>query len=408
MLAEQAEPNPRPDLRPRPSPRRLDPQPDHVQARPRKYSSPSSKLSATTTTQIPATKGDSFGSGGAYVVTVGFGTPLQQTLVFDTGSVVTWVQCQPCAASCYRQQQPIFDPARSSTYRNISCASPYCSPPELSASTCGASGDTCVYGVQYGDGSFTQGYYGTDTLALTPADTIQSFRFGCGQYQGGTFGQVAGLMGLGRAPSSVVSQADSKYGGVFSYCLPPTSSSAGRLAFGSGSLPSDVQYTPMLSPSSGGGGGQPFYFLELVSISVGGKKLAISAAVFSNAGTIIDSGTTVTYLPPAAYSALRRQFRKRMSRYRSAAGEGPLDTCYDFGRASSVTLPAVALEFRGASMGLAANGIVFPVSSTKACLAFAANGNDSDVGILGNVQQRTFDVVYDVPNLKIGFGAQGC
>ncbi|KAJ6829223.1 aspartyl protease family protein-like [Iris pallida] len=39
MLAEQAEPNPRPDLRPRPSPRRLDPQPDHVQARPRKYSS---------------------------------------------------------------------------------------------------------------------------------------------------------------------------------------------------------------------------------------------------------------------------------------------------------------------------------------------------------------------------------
>ncbi|MCI21757.1 protein ASPARTIC PROTEASE IN GUARD CELL 2-like, partial [Trifolium medium] len=57
---------------------------------------------------------------------------------------------------------------------------------------------------------------------------------------------------------------------------------------------------------------------------------------------------------------------------------------------------------------LAALGILYAESSEQVCLAFAANEDDSDITIFGNVQQRTLKVVYDVGGGKIGFGSNGC
>nr|GLL44272.1 aspartyl protease family protein At5g10770-like [Ipomoea trifida] len=55
--------------------------------------------------------------------------------------------------------------------------------------------------------------------------------------------------------------------------------------------------------------GTSFYFIDVRAIAVGGKQLSISPVVFKSSGTIIDSGTVITRLPPAAYSALRSAFR---------------------------------------------------------------------------------------------------
>lgn len=45
---------------------------------------------------IPTKSGRTIGSGN-YIVTVGLGTPKKdQSLIFDTGSDLTWAQCQPC------------------------------------------------------------------------------------------------------------------------------------------------------------------------------------------------------------------------------------------------------------------------------------------------------------------------
>lgn len=49
---------------------------------------------------------------------------------------------------------------------------------------------------------------------------------------------------------------------------------------------------------------RPHYNLNLQSISVNGQILAINPAVFatsSSRGTIVDSGTTLAYLPEEAY-----------------------------------------------------------------------------------------------------------
>ena len=243
-----------------------------------------------------------------------------------------------------------------------------------------------------------------DTLTLSRSDIIENFRFGCGEANSGLFGRVAGLVGLGRGEVSIVSQTYQKYDGVFSYCLPSDESSTGYLTFGRSSVPSNVQYTPMLNYSS-----MPsFYFLELTSISVGGKMLPISPALFSNAGTIIDSGTVITRLPPTAYLVLRDAFRGGMVKYPTASPVGILDTCYDFSEYQTVTVPSVSMGFRGATVDVDFFGIVYVVNSTRACLGFAPNGNDTDLVIIGNTQQRKFNVVYDLAKGVIGFGPKGC
>lgn len=350
--------------------------------------------------EIPARYGASIGTGN-YIVSVGFGTPTKYfSVIFDTGSDVTWIQCKPCVSACYSQQDPIFDPTQSSTYSNISCSSNYCD--QLAVQGC--SRGNCLYAVQYGDGSYTVGFYAQDKLTLTASDMVPNFLFGCGENNDGLFGKAAGLLGLGRDTTSFVSQTLGKYGGMFSYCLPATTESTGYLSFGSGSVPTNVKYTPLLTNEDT----PTFYYLNLIGIIVGGKQLPVSAKVFSTAGTIIDSGTVITRFPPDAYSALRTAFRQAMSQYKTAPSLSILDTCYDFTGYSSVTVPVISFQFAGATVNLDAAGVFYTKEISQVCLAFAGNSEPSDLTIIGNVQQRKLNVVYDVSRKVVGFGPGTC
>ena len=118
------------------------------------------------------------------------------------------------------------------------------------------------------------------------------------------FGKTDGLFGLGRGKMSLPSQAATKYGAGFSYCLPPSPSAEGYLAFGGGAAaPANTQFTEMAS------GPEPWsYYLNLVGVKVAGREIGAPPAVFAAGGTIIDSGTVITLLPPRAYAALRSAF----------------------------------------------------------------------------------------------------
>nr|AHA84134.1 aspartic proteinase nepenthesin-1 [Phaseolus vulgaris] len=356
---------------------------------------------------LPAKSGSLIGSGNYFVV-VGLGTPKKDlSLIFDTGSDLTWTQCQPCARSCYDQQDPIFDPSKSSSYSNITCTSTLCT--QLSSATgnnpgCSAVSKACIYGIQYGDQSLSVGYFNREGLSVTATDVIDSFLFGCGRENQGLFRGSAGLIGLGRHPISFVQQTASKYGKIFSYCLPSTSSSTGHLTFGRATS-RHLLYTPFSTISRG----SSFYGLDIASIAVSGAKLSLTPALFSTGGAIIDSGTVITRLPPTAYAALRSAFRQGMSKYPSAAELSILDTCYDLSAYEVISIPKVNFVFAGSvTVELQPQGILYVASAKQVCLAFAANGDDSDITIFGNVQQRTLEVVYDLGGGKIGFGAGGC
>ncbi|KAF9594370.1 hypothetical protein IFM89_030499, partial [Coptis chinensis] len=289
-------------------------------------------------TVLPAKSGVSLGTGN-YIVRVGFGTPKKYlSLMFDTGSDLTWIQF---------------------------------------------------------------GYFGRETLTLTPRDVFNNFRFGCGQNNRGIFGKTAGLLGLGRNELSFVSQTSQKYGGRFSYCLPSSSSSVGYLAFGvDRSVSSTVKFTPMVIDSRG----PSFYFLEIIEINVGDRKLEISASVFSFSGMIIDSGTVITRLPKTAYTSLQSAFQQLMSSYPSAKPLSILDTCYNFTDYDEVNIPKISMLFKGGvTLDLDPSGILIGASASQVCLAFAGNQDDKDVGILGNKQQQKLEVIYDVARSRLGF-----
>ncbi|XP_039172812.1 aspartyl protease family protein At5g10770-like [Eucalyptus grandis] len=362
-------------------------------------------LKVSAATSLPAKSGITLGTGN-YIVTIGLGTPKQDlTLIFDTGSPLTWTQCQPCVGSCYTQSDPIFDPSQSSSYANISCTSTLCSQlGSIVASGCSRS--TCLYGIQYGDQSSSVGFFATEKLTISPTDVIDNFEFGCGENNQGLFGRAAGLIGLSDDKISIVEQTATKYGKYFSYCLPSSSSSKGHLTFGKdGGASNSVSFTPLSTvPQS-----SQFYGISIEGISVEGNRLSIPSTVFSSGGAIIDSGTVISRLPPTAYSALRTAFRKAMANYTTAPALSILDTCYDLSKESTVTVPTITFSFAGgADINLDHNGIFYVAKASQVCLAFAANGADSDLGIYGNVQQKTFEVVYDVAGGKLGFGSNGC
>lgn len=265
------------------------------------------------------------------------------------------------------------------------------------------SSSTCVYGIQYGDSSYSIGFFGKETLTLTSKDVLPDFMFGCGQNNRGLFGKAAGLLGLGRHPLSFVSQTARKYNKIFSYCLPSSASSTGHLTFGGG-FSNSVKFTQLSTSTP-----QSFYGLDITTMSVGGQKLSIDASVFSTAGSIIDSGTVITRLPPDAYSALRAAFRKAMTKYPTAPALSILDTCYNFSNHTSIAVPKISFTFSGnVEVNLDFTGIFYASSLSRVCLAFAANSDASDVAIIGNTQQQTLEVVYDAAAGKVGFAAGGC
>ncbi|CAK9317555.1 unnamed protein product [Citrullus colocynthis] len=359
-------------------------------------------------TKIPAKSGATIGSGN-YIVNVGLGTPKKYlSLIFDTGSDLTWTQCEPCARYCYNQKDPVFAPSQSTSYSNISCSSSECSQLESGTGNqpgCSAA-KACIYGIQYGDQSFSVGYFARETLTLTSTDVIDNFFFGCGQNNRGLFGSAAGLIGLGQDKISIVKQTAQKYGQIFSYCLPKTSSSTGYLTFGGGGGGGGaLKYTPITKAH----GVANFYGVDIVGMKVGGTQIPISPSVFSTSGAIIDSGTVITRLPPDAYSALKSAFQKGMAKYPKAPELSILDTCYDLSKYNIVEIPKLSFLFKGGTeLDLDSTGILYGAATRQVCLAFAGNQDPSTVTIIGNVQQKTLQVVYDVGGGKIGFGYNGC
>ncbi|XP_019054401.1 PREDICTED: aspartyl protease family protein At5g10770-like [Nelumbo nucifera] len=354
---------------------------------------------------IPTKSGLSLGTRD-FIVSIGLGTPKQDVLVvMDTGSDLTWVRCQPCI-DC---SAPIFDNSISSSYSSFACGSIECSQVRSSTQCTSASG--CVYEIHYGDEDFSIGLFGQETLTLTPSDVFSGFRFGCGQ-NNNLSDNTSGILGLSPRQVSLVSQTANTFGRIFSYCLPSSESYTGFLAFGdqAGSTTSSttVSYTELIIDSSN----PDYYYVPLIGISVGGQRLPIDPSVFTTQGTIIDSGTVISRLPPTAYGALKSAFQQAvlMSNFPPAKPISHFDTCYDLSGYETVSVPPIVLHFRGGTDIKVdpLSGALIHLGNAHYCLAFLPNSSDEELVIVGNSQQRTFEVIYDLPAQRLGFAYGAC
>ncbi|KAJ6944278.1 aspartyl protease family protein [Populus alba x Populus x berolinensis] len=360
------------------------------------------------TTQIPLTSGVRLQSLN-YIVTVELGGR-KMTVIVDTGSDLSWVQCQPCNR-CYKQQDPVFNPSKSPSYRTVLCNSSTCRSLQLATGNtgvCGSNPPTCNYVVNYGDGSYTSGEVGMEHLNLGNT-TVNNFIFGCGRKNQGLFGGASGLVGLGRTDLSLISQISPMFGGVFSYCLPTAEAEAsGSLVMGGNSSvyknTTPISYTRMIHNPL-----LPFYFLNLTGITVGGVE--VQAPSFGKDRIIIDSGTVISRLPPSIYQALKAEFVKQFSGYPSAPSFMILDSCFNLSGYQEVEIPDIKMYFEGsAELNVDVTGVFYSVKTdaSQVCLAIASLPYEDEVGIIGNYQQKNQRIIYDTKGSMLGFAGEAC
>ncbi|CAE6079561.1 unnamed protein product [Arabidopsis arenosa] len=351
---------------------------------------------------------------GEYFMRLGVGTPATNVyMVLDTGSDVVWLQCSPCKA-CYNQSDAIFDPKKSKTFATVPCGSRLCRRLDDSSECVTRRSKTCLYQVSYGDGSFTEGDFSTETLTFHGA-RVDHVPLGCGHDNEGLFVGAAGLLGLGRGGLSFPSQTKNRYNGKFSYCLVDRTSSGSSskppstIVFGNDAVPKTSVFTPLLTNPKL----DTFYYLQLLGISVGGSRVpGVSESQFKldatgNGGVIIDSGTSVTRLTQSAYVALRDAFRLGATKLKRAPSYSLFDTCFDLSGMTTVKVPTVVFHFGGGEVSLPASNYLIPVNTEgRFCFAFA--GTMGSLSIIGNIQQQGFRVAYDLVGSRVGFLSRAC
>ncbi|AQK57816.1 Eukaryotic aspartyl protease family protein [Zea mays] len=250
---------------------------------------------------------------GLYYTEIKLGTPPKHYYVqVDTGSDILWVNCITCEQCPHKSglglDLTLYDPKASSTGSMVMCDQAFCAATfGGKLPKCGAN-VPCEYSVTYGDGSSTIGSFVTDALQFDqvtrdgqtqPANA--SVIFGCGAQQGGDLGSsnqaLDGILGFGEANTSMLSQLTTagKVKKIFAHCL-DTIKGGGIFSIGDVVQPK-VKTTPLVAD-------KPHYNVNLKTIDVGGTTLQLPAHIFEpgeKKGTIIDSGTTLTYLPELVF-----------------------------------------------------------------------------------------------------------
>ncbi|CAI9103318.1 OLC1v1001781C1 [Oldenlandia corymbosa var. corymbosa] len=346
-------------------------------------------------------------SGGGYLMKISYGTPSFETLaLIDTGSFLSWTQCLPCI-HCFTETVPLFDPKNSSTFEFIPCGSKECLETEQFTCDPKSKSNRCSYGILYGGGTIARGDVAVDTITLRSGSdqknvSIPNFVFGCGNNNTGDFSAIgSGILGFGFGDQSFVSQLYTSIQGKFSYCLgvsTPEVSELGKLKLGPNDVFSSgagVVSTTLLNLKN-------FYTVTLEGISVEGTSLG----QYSN-DIIIDSGTTVTFLPTVLYEDLQSTLKQKINSDELIVPDPlkSLGLCYS--SLEGVSVPNVTIHLKGADLELNPVNTFVSTSISSICLAFAPT-DDSGTLILGNRQQMNFWVGYDLDAKVVLFKPSDC
>ncbi|KAG6553065.1 hypothetical protein Mapa_005402 [Marchantia paleacea] len=348
---------------------------------------------------------------GVFLMDLELGSPAQNfTAIMDTGSDVTWIQCSPCSG-CYEQQDPLFNPQHSRSYDTVSCESHTCSL--LRKPSCANDTAThepvCQYSVHYGDQSTTTGDLSRDSITLTSVSGRRrafDFVFGCGHSNQGTFQSTDGIVGFGQGALSMPKQVGSNFANIFSYCFDASKESS-PLLLGPGLAKANFTWTPIVENKAR----STFYYLNATGISVNGNLLDIPASAWDfsadgDGGLIVDSGTTVTTLVPAAFGAFIQAVRVMITYPEVDANRFGLDLCYDVSNYSNPEFPVATFHFDGgADLFLPASNL-WAYADDYGTVCFALLSSSYGFSIMGNFQQQNIHLAYDLQNKRFGFQSE--
>lgn len=343
----------------------------------------------------------------------GLGTPKVQTLaIADTGSDLTWIQCTPCK-QCYKQKAPLFVPTRSSTYKPVPCHSDTCN--SLDSASCNGDKGTCGYMISYGDRSHSSGEVATETVTLGNNVTLPRVIIGCGHNDLGTFNdETSGIVGLGGGKESLIRQMGPSIRGKFSYCLTQLEARAtkpSKMHFGSQAMVSGagVATTSIVAKSPA-----TYYYLTLQGMSVGSQRFHLDSWSYDHeskklqgreGNIIIDSGTTLTYLPSELYRQVEAAVRRQVKLEPVQSELEQLSLCYAATEDVEKHAPEITAHFKGADVKLKHYNTFVRLSEKSVCFAFTPS---SSLAIYGNIAQMDFLIGYDLEKKTVSFKPTDC
>ncbi|KAG5117794.1 hypothetical protein AAZX31_15G243400 [Glycine max] len=346
---------------------------------------------------------------GEYLMRFYIGSPpVERLAMVDTGSSLIWLQCSPCH-NCFPQETPLFEPLKSSTYKYATCDSQPCTLLQPSQRDCGKLGQ-CIYGIMYGDKSFSVGILGTETLSFGSTGGAQTVSFpntifGCGvdnNFTIYTSNKVMGIAGLGAGPLSLVSQLGAQIGHKFSYCLLPyDSTSTSKLKFGSEAIitTNGVVSTPLIiKPSL-----PTYYFLNLEAVTIGQKVVSTGQ---TDGNIVIDSGTPLTYLENTFYNNFVASLQETLGVKLLQDLPSPLKTC--FPNRANLAIPDIAFQFTGASVALRPKNVLIPLTDSNILCLAVVPSSGIGISLFGSIAQYDFQVEYDLEGKKVSFAPTDC
>lgn len=380
--------------------------------------------------EMPIASGALDMGAALYFVEVNVGTPPQKLLMVpDTGSDLVWVNCNPKIRSATTKPLPTFSPSNSSSLSYVACQSRDCRAVSLTPSiACYGSQKACKYTQGYLDGTTTSGPYMRETITLKPSNgkanplKAKSLLMGCGMENQPAQSPVssAGVLGLGQDFTSFAQQTVSLYGGKFSFCLrdylePATVKNS--LVFGnilqqsSKFLKKHVQYTPIVK------GGTSNYYVGIEGITMNGKRLPISSNAWKidmnsgKGGTIIDSGTSLTFFTNEAYGVIMKALSAAIT-YTRATTKDPaqFDLCFNTSGVKKLELPTFSIVFGGGKeFSPPSQNYVLHVEEGVGCVGFKSiSPGSGSPNIIGNLLQQNFFFQYDVQTSVLGFAPADC
>ncbi|KAB2055013.1 hypothetical protein ES319_A11G006300v1 [Gossypium barbadense] len=364
---------------------------------------------------------------GLYFTCMLLGNPQRPYFLdIDTGSDLTWIQCDAPCSSCAKGANPLYKPTKVNIVPSgdSMCMEVQKNQKPQICETC----EQCDYEIEYADRSSSLGVLAKDKLHLVTANgsiTNLDVVFGCAYDQQGillnTLSKTDGILGLSKAKVSLPSQLASKgiINNVVGHCLATDVASGGYMFLGDDFVPNrGMSWVPMLgSPSI------EFYHTQLVKINYGSSSLSLGAKDSDKAGVVFDSGSSYTYFTKQAYAELVSSLSEVSELgFIQDASDPTLPICW---RAPFPirTIMDVKKYFKTLTLQFGSKwwiiskkfhippeGYLIISKKGNVCLGIldGSNVHDGSTLILGDISLRGQLVVYDNEKQKIGWGPSGC
>ncbi|KAG9456767.1 hypothetical protein H6P81_001275 [Aristolochia fimbriata] len=341
----------------------------------------------------------------AYLMTIHVGTPpVKRIVIADTGSGLNWIQCKPCKV-CFKQDYPLFDPRKSSTYRVLNCDTRLCDALPDSFKLCGGK-TQCRFNYSYGDKSVTEGELAAETFTFetTTKTTVRipNVGFGCGHNNQGLFqSSETGLVGLNVDKTSLVRQIGPLVGWRFSHCFVPHTlpNVSSVLSFGKaarvterGAVTLPYFYEKLAN----------LYAVNLLEISIGKYRIRFAR---EERDVVLDSGTHVAILPTRIVQEMVNAVVAIIGGRKNV--KDPTDTyvlCYP--RSIHYKFPSMKFGFLGGDVAVRPSNVFEKVSHNVTCLAVVTD--DGGVNILGNLFMGNYKYGYDLKRSTVTIAPTDC